>query len=86
MLTGRTRSHTNNSTTEIHCSQVQQWAAHRPLLKKNDTSLFWFFPRSNKPGSSPNGQTKDESNRRTDANSSVSDLANSVTSDMLMVM
>ncbi|XP_067301251.1 synaptotagmin-7b isoform X2 [Pseudorasbora parva] len=39
--------------------------------------------RSNKPGSSPKGQTPDESNRRTDANSSVSDLANSVTSDML---
>ncbi|XP_051561698.1 synaptotagmin-7-like [Myxocyprinus asiaticus] len=39
----------------------------------------------NKPGSSPKGQTPDESNRRTDANSSVSDLANSVTSDMLML-
>ncbi|XP_059383091.1 synaptotagmin-7-like isoform X2 [Carassius carassius] len=41
--------------------------------------------RSNKPGSSPKGQTPDESSRRTDANSSVSDLANSVTSDMLML-
>ncbi|NP_001232886.1 synaptotagmin-7b [Danio rerio] len=41
--------------------------------------------RSNKPGSSPKGQTPDESHRRTDANSSVSDLANSVTSDMLML-
>ncbi|KAG9266494.1 synaptotagmin-7b isoform X1 [Astyanax mexicanus] len=38
----------------------------------------------NKPGSSPKGQTPDEG-RRTDANSSVSDLANSVTSDMLML-
>ncbi|XP_037401210.1 synaptotagmin-7b isoform X2 [Pygocentrus nattereri] len=38
----------------------------------------------NKPSSSPKGQTPDES-RRTDANSSVSDLANSVTSDMLML-
>ncbi|KAI4873280.1 hypothetical protein NFI96_005800 [Prochilodus magdalenae] len=38
----------------------------------------------NKPNSSPKGQTPDES-RRTDANSSVSDLANSVTSDMLML-
>ncbi|XP_051987480.1 synaptotagmin-7-like [Xyrauchen texanus] len=42
-------------------------------------------PTGNKPGSSPKGQTPDESNRRTDANSSVSDLANSVTSDMLML-
>lgn len=39
----------------------------------------------NKPGSSPRGQTPDEAGRRHDANSSVSDLANSVTSDMLMV-
>ncbi|KAG7244340.1 hypothetical protein INR49_004040 [Caranx melampygus] len=34
----------------------------------------------NKPGSSPRGQTPDETGRRQDANSSVSDLANSVTS------
>lgn len=42
-----------------------------------------YFNRTpgNKPGSSP----RDESGRRHDANSSVSDLANSVTSDMLMV-
>ncbi|XP_026853640.2 synaptotagmin-7b [Electrophorus electricus] len=40
----------------------------------------------NKPrSSSPKGQTPEESGRRTDANSSVSDLANSVTSDMLML-
>ncbi|XP_057206717.1 synaptotagmin-7b isoform X1 [Triplophysa rosa] len=42
-------------------------------------------PAGNKAGSSPKGQTPDESNRRTDANSSISDLANSVTSDMLML-
>ncbi|XP_034073365.1 synaptotagmin-7b isoform X4 [Gymnodraco acuticeps] len=36
-----------------------------------------------KAGSSPRGQTPDESGRRHDANSSVSDLANSVTSDMV---
>ncbi|KAI5607801.1 synaptotagmin-7 [Silurus asotus] len=40
---------------------------------------------ANKANSSPKGQTPDESNRRTDPNSSVSDLANSVTSDMLML-
>lgn len=43
----------------------------------------------NKPGVSPKGQTPEETGRRhgpsRDANSSVSDLANSVTSDMLMV-
>lgn len=42
-----------------------------------------------KPGSSPRGQTPDEIGRRQgqnhEGNSSVSDLANSVTSDMLMV-
>ncbi|XP_041916742.1 synaptotagmin-7b isoform X2 [Alosa sapidissima] len=40
---------------------------------------------NNKPGSSPRGQTPDDAGRRQDANSSVSDLANSLTSDMLMV-
>ncbi|KAM3876583.1 synaptotagmin-7b [Diretmus argenteus] len=44
---------------------------------------------ANKPSSSPKGQTPDETGRRHgpshDANSSVSDLANSVTSDMLML-
>nr|XP_040058012.1 synaptotagmin-7b isoform X7 [Gasterosteus aculeatus aculeatus] len=39
----------------------------------------------NKPGSSPRGQTPDEGGRRHDGNSSVSDLANSVTSDMHML-
>lgn len=49
--------------------------------------VFVHFNRipGNKPGSSPRGQTPDETGRRHDANSSVSDLANSVTSDMLMV-
>ncbi|KAL2088961.1 hypothetical protein ACEWY4_015860 [Coilia grayii] len=40
---------------------------------------------NNKPGSSPRGQTPDDAARRQDANSSVSDLANSLTSDMLML-
>ncbi|TTF26770.1 Synaptotagmin-7 [Bagarius yarrelli] len=40
---------------------------------------------TNKPNISPKGQTPDESNRRPDANSSVSDIANSITSDMLML-
>ncbi|XP_062405338.1 synaptotagmin-7b [Sardina pilchardus] len=38
---------------------------------------------NNKPGSSPRGQTPDDAGRRQDPNSSVSDLANSLTSDML---
>uniref|UniRef100_A0AAY4BG75 Synaptotagmin-7 n=1 Tax=Denticeps clupeoides TaxID=299321 RepID=A0AAY4BG75_9TELE len=44
-----------------------------------------FLTANCKPGSSPKGQTPDEVNRRPDANSSVSDLANSLTSDMLML-
>ncbi|KAM6980320.1 synaptotagmin-7b isoform 1-T1 [Aplochiton taeniatus] len=40
----------------------------------------------NKPGSSPKGQTPDEAGRRHDANSSVSDLANSVTSDNMLTL
>ncbi|XP_042076958.1 synaptotagmin-7b isoform X3 [Haplochromis burtoni] len=48
-----------------------------------------FLTPGNKPGSSPRGQTPDETGRRHgqghEANSSVSDLANSVTSDMLML-
>ena len=46
-----------------------QWHPHLSLRGAN-----------NKPGSSPRGQTPDEAGR-----SSVSDLANSLTSDMLMV-
>ncbi|KAL4642149.1 synaptotagmin-7 isoform X3, partial [Arapaima gigas] len=39
----------------------------------------------NRPGNSPKGQPPDESDRRTDGHSSVSDLANSLTSEMLML-
>uniref|UniRef100_A0A8C4HM04 Synaptotagmin VIIb n=1 Tax=Dicentrarchus labrax TaxID=13489 RepID=A0A8C4HM04_DICLA len=55
-----------------------------PASKENDTTPEKRTP-GNKPGSSPRGQTPDETGRRHDANSSVSDLANSVTSDMLML-
>ncbi|XP_056268697.1 synaptotagmin-7b [Pseudoliparis swirei] len=51
-----------------------------PASKENETAPEKRTP-GNKPGSSP----RDESGRRHDANSSVSDLANSVTSDMLML-
>ncbi|XP_006780281.1 synaptotagmin-7b isoform X2 [Neolamprologus brichardi] len=48
-----------------------------------------FLTPGNKPGSSPRGQTPDETGRRHgqghEANSTASDLANSVTSDMLML-
>ncbi|KAG7473900.1 hypothetical protein MATL_G00100710 [Megalops atlanticus] len=39
----------------------------------------------NKPGNSPKGQPPDEADRRTDGHSSVSDLANSLTSEMVML-
>ncbi|XP_076585332.1 synaptotagmin-7b isoform X2 [Chaetodon auriga] len=55
-----------------------------PASKENETTPEKRTP-GNKPGSSPRGQTPDETGRRHDANSSVSDLANSVTSDMLML-
>uniref|UniRef100_A0A674N3B4 Synaptotagmin-7 n=1 Tax=Takifugu rubripes TaxID=31033 RepID=A0A674N3B4_TAKRU len=48
-----------------------------PANKENESSS------EKRPGSSPRGQNPDDSGRR--ANSSVSDLANSVTSDMLML-
>ncbi|XP_059204561.1 synaptotagmin-7b [Centropristis striata] len=54
-----------------------------PASKENETTPEKRTP-GNKPGSSPRGQTPDETGRRHDANSS-SDLANSVTSDMLML-
>ncbi|XP_075877764.1 synaptotagmin-7b isoform X1 [Nelusetta ayraudi] len=54
-----------------------------PASKENETTPEKRTP-GNKPGSSPRGQTPDESGRRHDAPSS-SDLANSVTSDMLML-
>ncbi|XP_022050441.1 synaptotagmin-7b isoform X3 [Acanthochromis polyacanthus] len=59
-----------------------------PASKENETTPEKRTP-GNKTGNSPRGQTPDETGRRQgpshDANSSVSDLANSVTSDMLMV-
>ncbi|XP_074472471.1 synaptotagmin-7b isoform X2 [Sebastes fasciatus] len=55
-----------------------------PASYENDDTPEKRTP-GNKAGSSPRGQTPDESGRRHDANSSVSDLANSVTSDMLML-
>ncbi|KAM7406063.1 hypothetical protein PAMP_000467 [Pampus punctatissimus] len=55
-----------------------------PASKENETTPEKRTP-GNKPGSSPRGHTPDETGRRHDANSSVSDLANSVTSDMLML-
>uniref|UniRef100_A0A3P9AU46 Synaptotagmin-7 n=1 Tax=Maylandia zebra TaxID=106582 RepID=A0A3P9AU46_9CICH len=59
-----------------------------PASKENETTPEKRTP-GNKPGSSPRGQTPDETGRRHgqghEANSSVSDLANSVTSDMLML-
>ncbi|XP_061887389.1 synaptotagmin-7-like isoform X2 [Entelurus aequoreus] len=55
-----------------------------PASKENETTPEKRTP-GNKPGSSPRGHTPDESGRRHDANSSVSDLANSVTSEMLML-
>uniref|UniRef100_A0A3P9HRL5 Synaptotagmin-7 n=2 Tax=Oryzias latipes TaxID=8090 RepID=A0A3P9HRL5_ORYLA len=56
--------------------------------KENETTPDKRTP-GNKPGSSPRGQTAEEAGRRqgqsNEANSSVSDLANSVTSEMLML-
>ncbi|XP_061743125.1 synaptotagmin-7b isoform X1 [Nerophis ophidion] len=55
-----------------------------PASKENETTPEKRTP-GNKPGSSPRGHTPDESGRRHNGNSSVSDLANSVTSEMLML-
>ncbi|XP_031180032.1 synaptotagmin-7b isoform X2 [Sander lucioperca] len=71
--TGRSRS--NPGSWDHMVEQIR----HRGLDVKS------FLTPGNKPGSSPRGQTPDETGRRHDANSSVSDLANSVTSDMLML-
>ncbi|XP_056880862.1 synaptotagmin-7b isoform X2 [Takifugu flavidus] len=54
-----------------------------PANKENESSSEKSRTPGNRPGSSPRGQNPDDSGRR--ANSSVSDLANSVTSDMLML-
>uniref|UniRef100_A0A8C5NF60 Synaptotagmin-7 n=1 Tax=Gouania willdenowi TaxID=441366 RepID=A0A8C5NF60_GOUWI len=59
-----------------------------PSSKENETTPEKRTP-GNKPGSNPRGQGADESGRRQgqshEANSSVSDIANSVTNDMLML-
>ncbi|XP_035986702.1 synaptotagmin-7b isoform X4 [Fundulus heteroclitus] len=59
-----------------------------PASKENETTPDKRTP-GNKPVSSPRGQTPDETGRRQgqnhEANSSVTNLANSVTSDMLML-
>ncbi|XP_068586231.1 synaptotagmin-7b isoform X2 [Cebidichthys violaceus] len=72
---GAGRSRSNPGSWDHMMEQIR----HRGLDVKS------FLTPGNKPGSSPRGQTPDESGRRHDANSSVSDLANSVTSDMLML-
>ncbi|XP_029950408.1 synaptotagmin-7b isoform X3 [Salarias fasciatus] len=72
---GAGRSRSNPGSWDHMMEQIR----HRGLDVKS------FLTPGNKPGSSPRGQTPDESGRRHEANSSVSDLANSVTSDMLMV-
>ncbi|XP_029950416.1 synaptotagmin-7b isoform X4 [Salarias fasciatus] len=72
---GAGRSRSNPGSWDHMMEQIR----HRGLDVKS------FLTPGNKPGSSPRGQTPDESGRRHEANSSVSDLANSVTSDMLML-
>ncbi|XP_028298812.1 synaptotagmin-7b isoform X5 [Gouania willdenowi] len=60
-----------------------------PSSKENETTPEKSRTPGNKPGSNPRGQGADESGRRQgqshEANSSVSDIANSVTNDMLML-
>ncbi|XP_029000848.1 synaptotagmin-7b isoform X2 [Betta splendens] len=75
--TGAGRSRSNPGSWDHMMEQIR----HRGLDVKS------FLTPGNKAGSSSRGQTPDESGRRQghDANSSVSDLANSVTSDMLML-
>ncbi|XP_072320989.1 synaptotagmin-7b isoform X3 [Eucyclogobius newberryi] len=57
-----------------------------PANKENETTPETSRP-GNKPGSSPRGQTPDEAGRRQgqEGNPTGNDLANSVTSDMLML-
>ncbi|KAM6980321.1 synaptotagmin-7b isoform 2-T2 [Aplochiton taeniatus] len=57
-----------------------------PACQENQTPPNEKRTLGNKPGSSPKGQTPDEAGRRHDANSSVSDLANSVTSDNMLTL
>nr|XP_040057949.1 synaptotagmin-7b isoform X2 [Gasterosteus aculeatus aculeatus] len=72
---GAGRSRSNPGSWDHMMEQIR----HRGLDVKS------FLTAGNKPGSSPRGQTPDEGGRRHDGNSSVSDLANSVTSDMHML-
>ncbi|XP_066504067.1 synaptotagmin-7b [Hoplias malabaricus] len=65
-------------------SNPGSWDHMMGQIRTRGMDVKSFLAVGNKPGSSPKGHTPDE-NRRTDANSSVSDLANSVTSDMLML-
>ncbi|XP_068171025.1 synaptotagmin-7b isoform X2 [Antennarius striatus] len=55
-----------------------------PANKENDATPEKRTP-GNKAGSSPRGQTPDETGRRHDGHSSVSDFANSVNNDALML-
>uniref|UniRef100_A0A3P9HRN6 Synaptotagmin-7 n=1 Tax=Oryzias latipes TaxID=8090 RepID=A0A3P9HRN6_ORYLA len=77
--TGAGRSRSNPGSWDHMMEQIR----HRGLDVKS------FLTPGNKPGSSPRGQTAEEAGRRqgqsNEANSSVSDLANSVTSEMLML-
>ncbi|XP_078801293.1 synaptotagmin-7b isoform X5 [Oryzias latipes] len=77
--TGAGRSRSNPGSWDHMMEQIR----HRGLDVKS------FLTPGNKPGSSTRGQTAEEAGRRqgqsNEANSSVSDLANSVTSEMLML-
>ncbi|XP_043956220.1 synaptotagmin-7b isoform X3 [Gambusia affinis] len=77
--TGAGRSRSNPGSWDHMMEQIR----HRGLDVKS------FLTPGNKPGSSPRGQTPDETGRRQgqnhEANSSVTELANSVTSDVLML-
>ncbi|XP_017159511.1 synaptotagmin-7b isoform X4 [Poecilia reticulata] len=77
--TGTGRSRSNPGSWDHMMEQIR----HRGLDVKS------FLTPGNKPGSSPRGQTPDETGRRQgqnhEANSSVTDLANSVNSDVLML-
>uniref|UniRef100_A0A3B4YSQ1 Synaptotagmin-7 n=1 Tax=Seriola lalandi dorsalis TaxID=1841481 RepID=A0A3B4YSQ1_SERLL len=66
-------------------SNPGSWDHMMEQIRNRGLDVKSFLTPGNKPGSSPRGQTPDETGRRHDANSSVSDLANSVTSDMLML-
>ncbi|XP_026175853.1 synaptotagmin-7b isoform X2 [Mastacembelus armatus] len=70
-------------------SNPGSWDHMMEQIRNRGLDVKSFLTPGNKPSSSPRGQTPDESGRRQgpshDANSSVSDLANSVTSDMLML-